>query len=215
MFFNLPMSLEERIKYAEMKARHAKQLRPWYKKWWGLSLLLLLGLVLIGLIISGLYVAERVKQIRQESDRTYIAKQKQKYSEALNGPGNNYYLGGATPEVTVIEFADFACPFCQEAAPEVKQAAEKYGDKIKIIFRDYPLHDNSITLALAGRCAGEQGKFWPMHDLMFQNQTALTSAGDNLSAQLALLAQSLSLETASFASCLESQKYLDQIKRLS
>ncbi len=207
------MSLEERIKYAEMKARHAKQLRPWYKKWWGASLIILLAFVLIILIISSLYVAERVKQIRQEGDQAYIAKQRQIYSDALNGPGNNHYLGGANAEVIVIEFADFACPFCQETAPEVRQAAEKYGNRIKIIFRDYPLHDSSITLALAGRCAGEQGKFWPMHDLLFQNQAVLSSAGDNLSAALMQLAQSLELNTDNFTACLDNQKYLDQIKR--
>jgi len=208
------MSLEERLEYAAMKARHEKKLRPWYKKWWGRLSLIIIGLILVLAIVAGLYIKEKIKEIQRTEAQQSLINQQQLYQRTIAGNGSNYFLGTANePLVTIIEFSDFACPFCQQSVAGLKKAAEQYPDKIKIVFRDYPLHENSVELALAARCAGEQNKFWEMHDLLFTNQDQLTVSGTELTSALETIAASLKLNSDQFASCRETQKYLDQIRQ--
>jgi len=87
--------------------------------------------------------------------------------------------GGKKAKVVIQEFSDFQCPFCSRVLPTVKQVMEEYGDKVQVIWRNYPLpfHDKAEKAAEAGREVFEQGgseKFWAYHDLMFGNQQALT-----------------------------------------
>jgi len=89
--------------------------------------------------------------------------------------------GSATPKVTLVEFSDFECPACGAAYPVVKQVVEKYKDDLKFVYRHFPLnqHKNARRAAEAAEAAGAQGKFWEMHDLLFKNQTNLTSDAIN------------------------------------
>lgn len=206
------MSLAERFKYSEMKARHQNILRPWYKKWWGILILMILGLILVLLVASGFYIVDKVKQIQTEQAQISAEQQRQNYLNAIHGDGSNYYLGAHNPQVTIVEFGDFACPFCQEAAVGVKKLIAEYGNKIKIVFRDYPLHENSIDLALAARCAGEQKKFWEFHDELFARQNELTASGDELKIQLTNLAAGLKLNATQFSACLTEKRYVSQIR---
>ncbi|MFI5307558.1 MAG: DsbA family protein [Polyangiales bacterium] len=87
--------------------------------------------------------------------------------------------GGRKAKVVIQEFSDFQCPFCSRVLPTVKQVAEEYGDKVQIIWRNYPLpfHDKAEKAAEAAREVFEQGgseKFWAYHDQLFGNQQALT-----------------------------------------
>jgi len=208
------MSLEERLEYAAMKARHEKKLRPWYKKWWGRLGLIIIGLILALAIVAGLYVKEKIKEIQRTAAQQSLIDQQRIYQGTIAGDGSHYSLGATQePAVTIIEFSDFACPFCQQSVAGLKKAAAQYPDKLKIVFRDYPLHENSVELALAARCAGEQNKFWEMHDLLFANQDELTVTGDELTAALQALAVSLKLDSDQFANCRETQKYLAQIRQ--
>ena len=208
------MSLEERLKYAAMKARHKNIFRPWYQKWWGILILIILGLILIILVASGIYVVNKIKQIRAVNSQTSLEQQRQNYINTINGDGTNFTLGTNKPQVTIVEFGDFACPFCQESATGTRKLLADYKDKVKLIFRDYPLHDNSIDLASAARCAGEQGKFWEIYDEFYANQDKFTAvSGDALTAQLMSLAAFLKLNTSQFSDCLTSKKYIDQIRK--
>lgn len=128
--------------------------------------------------------------------------------------GNNYWLGTSTPRLTIVEFADFACPYCRNSYTTVREMAAKYKDSIKIIFKDFPIHNNSLDLAMAARCAGEQkllssreGLFWPMHDKLFslQDQFATTSLAD--------FAVSIGADANFFKTCFDSKKYLNDIKK--
>lgn len=207
------MSLAERLKYVEMKARHKNVLRPWYKKWWGVLTLIIIGLILVLLVTSTLYLVSKIQEIRQGTDQSSLESQRQIILTAISG-NTNYFIGTSTPQVTIVEFGDFACPFCLESEAGLKQVLAEYPDQVKLVWRDYPLHQTSIDLALAARCAGEQGQFWPFHDRLFAEQANLaTTTGTELSTQLNVLAQELGLNTGVFAGCLSSQKYLDQIRR--
>jgi protein-disulfide isomerase len=85
-------------------------------------------------------------------------------------------FGPADAKVTIIEFSDFQCPFCTRAASVAHQIKEKYGDKVRFVFRQYPLpmHGDAHLAAQAALAAHQQGKFWEYHDLLFANQRALT-----------------------------------------
>ena len=87
-------------------------------------------------------------------------------------------FGPENAKVTIVEFSDFQCPFCTRAASVVHQIREKYGDKVRLVFRQYPLpmHGEARLAAQAALAAHQQGKFWEYHDLLFQNQRALERA---------------------------------------
>jgi len=206
------MSLDERLKYAAMKARHKNIIGPWYKKWWGVILLIVFGLIFILLIFFSLYIVNKTKEILNENTQAMTQEQIQTYWKEINGDGSNYFLGTSTPQVTIVEFGDFACPFCKEAYPIINTLSEEYKDKIKIVWRDYLRNEDSIDLAVAARCAGEQGKFWEMHDGLFANQDNFASSTDVRKGELVALAQNIGLNSDSFTTCLKDRKYLDQIK---
>jgi len=207
------MNLQERIKYAQMKARHSRRLRPWYKKWWGVIVLILAGLVLIILIASVAYVISRTHQIITGQNPAPTAAETQQYLQEINGTGNNYWIGTSTPLATIVEFGDFSCPHCRDSYPVINQLAKTYPDKIKIIWRDYLINSNSIDLAMSARCAGEQGKFWQMHNALFANQDQLITNDAQRPAKLIALAKSLGLNVTQFTSCLSNEKYVSQIKQ--
>jgi protein-disulfide isomerase len=112
-------------------------------------------------------------------------------------------LGPKGAPVTIVEYSDFECPYCAQAAPIMKKVLETYPDKVRFVFRDFPLsniHPNAAKAAEAGECAREQGKFWEMHDKLFADQKHLTVP------DLKSAAQSLGLDKEAFASCLDSSR---------
>jgi len=109
----------------------------------------------------------------------------------------------ATAAVTIIEFSEFQCPYCSKVLPTMDKIFETYGDKVAVVWRDYPLpmHKEAPKASEAGHCANEQGKFWEMHDVMFQNQRAL---------QVDLLkgyAGGIGVDQAKFDECLDSGRH--------
>ena len=208
------MSLNERLKYAEMKARHMKTLKPWYKKWWGVLIILLSVLIFLLLAVASAYVVNEVKtiinneQVDQPTEQDFQA-----YFKAIAGDGSNFYTGPADAKVTIVEFADFSCPFCRESAPGLRKIAKEYENEIKVIYRDYPLHENSIDLALAARCAGEQGKFWEIHDQFYLYKTPTEAVGAELKSLLMGLITEMRLDQARFEKCFDDRRYVLQIKK--
>jgi len=90
-------------------------------------------------------------------------------------------IGPATAPVTLEEFGDFQCPPCGLLHPVLKTMEKEFGDKLRVIFREYPLvpaHQHALSAARAAEAAGLQGKFWEMHDLIFENQKAWEKAFD-------------------------------------
>jgi len=83
--------------------------------------------------------------------------------------------GPADAAVTIVEWSDFQCPFCTQAKDLVKQILEAYPKDVRFVFKNYPLpfHQQAMPAAKAAVAAGKQGKFFPMHDLLFENQRAL------------------------------------------
>ena len=93
-----------------------------------------------------------------------------------------HYKGGAAAPVVIEEFADFQCPTCAVLHPTVQQIQAAYGDRVKIIFRNFPLqslHPNAYDAAVAAEAAGLQGKFWDMQNLLFNNQQAWANSSNH------------------------------------
>ena len=183
--------------------------KPWYKKWWGVLIVIFIIFILSLIVASGFYVFNIVKKIKsgemavQNISNQIIAGGKKYSAEGAN----NYWIGSAKPKVTIVEFADFACYYCKNSFSKIREISVKHKDDVKIIFRDYPMHEESLNLAMAGRCAGEQGLFWLMHDKLFQNQ------GLEGKQQLINLAEQIGADTAKFSQCLNSDKYVSQIQK--
>lgn len=111
--------------------------------------------------------------------------------------------GNAAAPITIIEFSDYQCPFCARVNPTLAKVRETYGDKVRIVFKDYPLpnHPQALKAAEAARCAGEQKKYWEMHDAMFANQRALEVPA------LKQTARAIGLDGTTFDQCLDSGKF--------
>jgi len=116
--------------------------------------------------------------------------------------------GGKDAPVTIVEFTDFQCPFCQKTEGTLKELQAKYGDKIRLVHMDFPLpfHSHALDAAKAARCANEQDKFWQFRDALFANQSKLAPA------DLKATAKTLGLNTTEFDSCFDKAKYESQIK---
>jgi len=125
--------------------------------------------------------------------------------------GNAPFAGGKDAKVAIIEFSDFQCPFCAKGADLLKKIKQKYGNKVKVSFKQFPLpfHNHAEQAAVASLCANEQSSelFWKMHDEMFANQeTALDPEG------LKKTAKKIGAKTDVFEKCLSENKYLAQVK---
>lgn len=204
------MNLEERKKYLELKALYGQKIKPWYKRWWGIIIIILICLILTIVTAIGLYILDQVKEY-QKTNSYNQGLTNQKTIEEIINPSTGYFLGAEKATLTIVEFSDFACTYCKQSHSILKKIVNKYPGRVKIYYRDLPLHENSIELSMAARCAGEQGYFWEMHDQLFTNQDSLKITGDELTTTLYSLAGSLGLDEKTFSACYENKKYLNDI----
>jgi protein-disulfide isomerase len=111
--------------------------------------------------------------------------------------------GGVKAPITIVEFSDYECPFCGRAEKIVNQVMTTYGDRVRLVYRDFPLemHQHARLASEAANCANAQGKFWEYHAKLFDNQTAL---GED---QLKTYAGDLGLDKAKFDSCLKEKPF--------
>ncbi len=121
------------------------------------------------------------------------------------------FLGDEDAPVTMIEWSDFECPFCGRFYSQTEeQLIQQYVDtgKVKFVYRDFPLsfHPNAQKAAEAGECADEQGKFWEMHDLLFEQGVQGGVAG------FKQYAQQIGLDTAEFSQCLDSGAMASEVQ---
>ena len=117
-------------------------------------------------------------------------------------------LGDKDAKVVIVEFSDFQCPACKAAHPIVKRITSEYGKKILFVYRHFPLiaaHQYALKAAEAAEAAGEQGKFWEYHDLLFANQENLKTEN------LKKYAEELGLDMNKFNEALDSGKFKDKV----
>jgi protein-disulfide isomerase len=125
---------------------------------------------------------------------------------AVNSKG--FSRGPMNAPVTIVEFSDFECPFCRAVLPTITELMSRYPGKVRWVFRDFPiqsLHPTASKAHEAARCAGEQGKFWEYHDLLFARLPR------NSVPALKQYAGELKLKSAAFAECLERGRYRAEV----
>ena len=121
----------------------------------------------------------------------------------------DHVLGPEHAPVTVVEYADFECPNCKQAAPAVKLLLERFATQVRFAFRHSPLeevHPHALQAAEAAECAGGQGHFWPMHDLLFEHQLQLKSH------QLHEYAGQLGLDMVRYSAEMNDHVYLQRVR---
>lgn len=121
------------------------------------------------------------------------------------------YFGPDNAKVVIVEFSDYTCPYCAKFANEVEpKIRQNYGDKVKFVFRDFPVHgDMAYKAAEAADCAGEQGKYWEYHQLLYQNQRKWISN----TTLLYTYAEQLGLNVTAFKACLNSDRYREEVRK--
>ena len=121
----------------------------------------------------------------------------------------DHVLGASSAAVTVVEYGDFECPNCKQAAPVVKHLLARFAGRIRLVYRHFPLeevHPHALHAALAAEAAGAQRKFWQMHDLLFENQSHLKED------QLRRYAQLLELDMARYDADMIDDVYLQRVR---
>ena len=135
----------------------------------------LIAVVLVAAIAGGLVLLRSSQQSRNSSNPTP--------DPALEVQGANppHIRGNPNAPVTIEEFGDFQCPSCGLYHPEMKKIEAEFGDRVRVIFREMPLvpmHEHALLAAQSAEAAGLQGKFWEMHDKLYDNQKAWGEAKD-------------------------------------
>ena len=121
----------------------------------------------------------------------------------------DHVLGAAHAAITLVEYGDFECPNCKQAAPAVKLLLDRFAGRVRLVFRHFPLedvHPHALHAAQAAEAAAGQGKFWPMHDLLFENQRHLKLP------QLHAYAERLELDMARYTGEMDDEVYLQRIR---
>ncbi|MBT3817524.1 MAG: thioredoxin domain-containing protein [Candidatus Magasanikbacteria bacterium] len=119
----------------------------------------------------------------------------------------DHILGNKDAKVTIIEYTDIDCPYCKRFQTTMNEVVEKYGDKVRVVLRQFPLdglHPNARTKALATECAGAQGKFWEFIDILFDRGTDVS--------RLAAVAGELRLNVNTFNSCLADKSFASKVQ---
>ena len=153
----------------------------------------------------------------EERREAFVTDLKKKYKTtvALQAPmvevstgGRPSRGGGANAPVTMIEFSDYECPFCKKADETVQQVMKTYGDKVRLVHRDFPLsfHAHALPAAEAARCAEAQGKFWEYHGKLFASQ-------DLSPEKLQALATEVGLDRAKFDECVTKEQFKSGIDK--
>ncbi len=178
--------------------------RKWYQKWWvwiigGIVLLLSSVGVALGFAVIQYFNSGSLGQGSATAQGDSLVTQ------------DDPSWGPADATVQIVEFSDFQCPYCQRAHEVVNQILAEFGDQVHFVYRDFPLidsHPNAVQAALAAECADDQGKFWEMHNFLFEQQRQFTQ-GDSF---FTLAALQVGLDRNRYNDCYSSQKYLQEVE---
>jgi|SRR6218665_384418 len=120
----------------------------------------------------------------------------------------DHIQGNADAMIELVEYGDYQCPHCGHAYPIIKDIQEKLGDKLKLVFRNFPLqeiHPSALDAAIASEAAALQNKFWEMHDIIFENQRNLTARN------LLGMAKTIGLDPAKFSADIHSADLKEKV----
>ena len=195
---------------------------------------LVIGLIIVGIaaFLAGSYISSQdSEQISQKDLDDAMAKlelkilqnklstQQPKLPVKISAD-NDPIIGNPDAPITIIEFSDFQCPFCArfhvQTLPSIMNEYIEQG-KVKLVFRDFPIqniHPNALPASVAAECANDQGKFKEMHDVLFDNQSQWSKQEtSSVLSTFVQYASNMQLDEEEFASCLTSEKHIDEIRK--
>lgn len=170
------------------------------------KVLLGIGVFTVGIMLAGIFLIN--KPATTSSDLTTSPT----VAPSILIRKDSFQTNKNNTQVTVVEFGDFQCPACAAAQPTVNRLKEEYNRMVNFVYRHYPLpqHKNAYKAALAAEAAGEQGKFWEMHDVLFENQNEW-SESDNPVEIFLNYAGDLELNKDQFKEAIETEKFKQKI----
>jgi protein-disulfide isomerase len=121
----------------------------------------------------------------------------------------DHIMGASHAQVTIVEYGDFECPNCRQAAPAVRLLVDRHRAQVRAVWRHFPLeevHPHAVHAAMAAEAAAGQGRFWPMHDLLFHNQPHLKLP------QLRRYADELGLDLRRYDAEMDDEVYLQRVR---
>jgi protein-disulfide isomerase len=203
-----PLSAESPSASAASKAKLLK------RNWQSRNLLLLMPVVfLVGLAAGYLIWGREVVSLKAALDTAgasasvpAVPEQVKRYDVPVDDDPS---IGPENAAITLIEFSDYECPFCQRWHAETfARLREKYPDQLRIVYRDFPLanHPNAQPAAEAAGCANEQGAFWEYHDKLFAGQSGLSAAAYRK------YAGEIGLDMEKFNECVETRRYREEVE---
>lgn len=166
-----------------------------------------IGAVAVAIVIGAVFLLSKPSQEANLSADPKIFVREDSHSVA---PG--------AAKVTIVEFGDYQCPSCAAAQPTVKELILRYtpkkSEQVNIVYRHFPLpqHKNALISAEAAEAAGEQGKFWEMHDKLYENQTQWSESNNPLDIVVGY-AKELKLDTEKFKQAVENNKFANKIQQ--
>ncbi|MDO8599588.1 MAG: thioredoxin domain-containing protein [bacterium] len=186
-------------------------MQPWYLRWWGIAILAYIAVTavlgIVFLVSSRGALGQSPSPLDAFRTGGFTTKEGAGGTFDASVPivtDRDPALGADHPALTIVEFSDFQCPFCRQSFPIIREAVTQYGDRLRFVYRDYPvdeLHADARAAAEAAQCAHAQGKFWAYHDKLFQNADALDAAS------LTRYAAQVGLDQTAFAACVAARTF--------
>ncbi|MFH0814713.1 MAG: DsbA family protein [Candidatus Falkowbacteria bacterium] len=175
----------------------------------GMAAVSVLGFIILLVIVFAQGTTDGAKDVAGADNKAVVNEDDSVAQQVVAIKASEHVRGNKDSKVEIIEYSDFECPFCLKHRATMDEVYKNYKDKVKFVFRHYPLsfHENAFKAAMAVECAGEQGKFWEMHDKAFDANESATMGVDAWKAA----AKKLGLNTAKFNTCLDGDKYADKI----
>jgi len=172
--------------------------------------LLVVGILLLQVVLQAALLVRTNRVYRWIAEDKAVANSSTTDISLVSGvsPDDDPFLGPASAPVTIVEFSDFGCSHCREVQQTLAQVRQRYGDQVRIVFRDFSLEgpgSASFTAALGAECASDQGAFWAMHDLLFEKQPAFDMAS------VQGYAASLGLDMDQFRPCMVLRQHEEDI----
>lgn len=171
--------------------------------------------IFIGVIVSTLVlIIGAVFLFGKNNSSPVTTNSGQKVEAKVLAKDNSWSTGPQDAKVTLVEFGDFQCPACGVEEPIVKSILAKYQNKIRFVWREFPLtqvHQFAFDAALAAEAAGMQNKFWPYHDKLFENQPTITKTDSFKREQLIAFAKDIGLDMEKFTKDIDSDAVRERV----
>ncbi len=204
------MIIKDEKQVAEIRRELQIEKKHWYKKWWGIGILLFLA---IFFVFVSIFIYELVKLYRDFEQGTLLPdkeafERQADYDMEMFIDERVPVLGTEDAPIKIIEFGDFNCPYCKQAAGHLRKIMNKYPDQVKVYWLNMPVvTEASFLLAAGGVCAHAQDKFWSYHDAL------LDHSGESTAEDMVDLAFDLNMDAEKWDECITHKLTIAKVRK--